>query len=239
MKTCINGATIMPFSLEEDIVAAGKVGFEGIEIWTDKLKKYLTTYSVEDLKLLLKENNIEVASICPFFLRAFGEIEISLKEIEWGAKISSELNCPVLIVCPDVPPENLPYTEAVKIAGKSVRRCAEIGKNYGVKLAIEPLGMHPFVPGPKQALDIIEASESEFIRLILDTFHYYKSAISMEEIEKIPVEKLFIVHINDCESLPREKLRDANRLYPGLCVIPLIEILKILFKKQIPTVSFS
>lgn len=232
MKTCINGATTMPFSLEEDIIAAGKTGFEGIEIWTDKLKNYLKHSSIENLKFLLKENNIEVASICPFFLRAFGDTETSLKEIEWGAKIASELKCSVLLLCPDSPQNNLSYKEAVRIAGGSLKKYAEISSYYGVKLAIEPLGMHPFIPGPKQALDIIESSGSEFVGLMIDTFHYYKSSISIEEIEKIPFEKLLIVHINDCEPFPREKLSDKHRVYPGLGVIPLIEILKIFYKKK-------
>lgn len=232
MKISINGATTMPFSLEKDIIAAGKIGFEGIEIWTDKLKNYINNFSIENLKLLLKENNIEVASICPFPLRLFGEIEVYLKEIEWGAEISSKLNCPILLVCPDIPPKDLSYKEAVKISGESLKRYAERSSYYGVKLAIEPLGMHPFIPGPKQALDIIESSGSEFVGIIMDTFHFYKSSIPMEEIEKIPVEKLLIVHISDCESIPKEKLNDGNRLYPGLGIIPLVEILKILTKKR-------
>jgi len=66
---------------------------------------------------------------------------------------------------------------------------------------------------------------------MMDTFHYYKSGISLEEIEAIPAEKLLLVHINDCEDLPREKLTDKNRLYLGLGVIPLKDILKILKKK--------
>ena len=37
-------------------------------------------------------------------------------------------------------------------------------------------------------------------------------------------EKLFIFHINDAEDLPKEKLTDAHRLYPGLGILPLKEI---------------
>jgi len=37
MKTCINGATMMPHPLEKDIEAAGEAGFQGVEIWRDKL----------------------------------------------------------------------------------------------------------------------------------------------------------------------------------------------------------
>ena len=56
---------------------------------------------------------------------------------------------------------------------------------------------------------------------MMDTFHYFKSRVSIEEIAAIPIEKLLIVHVNDCEDLPREELRDSNRLYPSLGIIPL------------------
>jgi len=231
MKTCINEATTMPYSLEEDLVSAGKIGFEGIELWVDKVKKYLESHSVNELKALLENNRVKPASICPFFLNSFGDIDASIKNIEWGAKIAVEIGCPVLLVCPDVPPKELSHSEAIRIASSNARRCAEIVKSYGVKLAIEPLGMHPFVPGPKEAIEIIESANHNFLGLMMDTFHYYKSGVSLEDIESIPIEKLFLVHINDCEDLPREVLTDKNRLYLGLGVIPLKEILKILSKK--------
>ncbi|MBC7319164.1 sugar phosphate isomerase/epimerase [bacterium] len=231
MKSCINEATTMPYSLEEDITSVSKVGFEGIELWVDKVKKYLESHSTCELKVLLERDNLKPASICPFFFNSFGDIDASIKSIEWGAKIAREIGCDLLVICPDIPPKDMSYKEAVKIAGNNARKCAEVTSSYGVKLAIEPLGMHPFIPGPKEALDIVESANHDFLGIIMDTFHYYKSGVSLEEIEAIPVEKLLLVHINDCEDLPREVLTDKNRLFLGLGVIPLKEILKILKKK--------
>ena len=37
-------------------------------------------------------------------------------------------------------------------------------------------------------------------------------------------EKIFILHINDAEKLPKAELQDAHRLFPGEGVIPLAEI---------------
>ena len=56
MKSCINGATTMPYTLEQDIVAAAQTGFEGLEIWWDKLATYLENYSTDELKQLLAEH---------------------------------------------------------------------------------------------------------------------------------------------------------------------------------------
>ena len=55
MKSCINGATTMPYSLEQDIAAAAQAGFEGLEIWWDKLVTYLDSHSTDDLKEIAGE----------------------------------------------------------------------------------------------------------------------------------------------------------------------------------------
>jgi len=233
MKICLNEATTMPYSLEQDIISLGESKmFDGIEIWAEKLRKFLIDGSEQSLKEIIAKNNLRVAAICPFFLRSFGDMSQTINEIKWGSEIASNLSCDVLLLCPDIPPSNLSYPEAVKIAGKALKECCKITGNYGIRIALEPLGMHPFIPGPKQAMDIIEESQSENAGFIMDTFHYYKSGVSIEEIENIPIEKLLIVHINDCENRPKEELNDGHRLYPGLGVIPLYDILKVLKNKN-------
>ncbi len=63
MKIALNGATTMRADLETDIKAAGDAGFELIEIWAAKLREFLKTKTVDDLKKLLIENNLEPYSI--------------------------------------------------------------------------------------------------------------------------------------------------------------------------------
>lgn len=62
----------------------------------------------------------------------------------------------------------------------------------------------------------------------MDTFHYYKSSVPLDEIRRLPREQLLIVHVNDCINLPREQLNDSHRVYPGHGVIPLVEEFRIL-----------
>ncbi|MGC8835012.1 MAG: sugar phosphate isomerase/epimerase family protein, partial [Armatimonadota bacterium] len=111
------------------------------------------------------------------------------------------------------------------------RRYADAVHRYGVKVAIEPLGMHPFVPGPAEALRIINRANHPALGLMMDTFHYYKSGVPIEDVKNIPIDKLFIVHINDCEDKPREELNDGHRLYPGEGILPLVETLRVLREK--------
>jgi 2-keto-myo-inositol isomerase len=96
-----------------------------------------------------------------------------------------------------------------------------------VDLYLEPLGLHPVVPGPMEALEIIEGVGSPNIKVLFDVFHYYRSGVSLEDIAATPVERLGAIHVNDCEDLPREELNDFKRLYPTLGVLPVAEMLRI------------
>ncbi len=63
---------------------------------------------------------------------------------------------------------------------------------------------------------------------MMDTFHYYKSGVSMESIAKIPADELLVVHVNDCQDRPRDQLQDSHRLYLGEGVIPLTKMFGVL-----------
>ncbi|RLE92622.1 MAG: isomerase, partial [Thermoprotei archaeon] len=54
---------------------------------------------------------------------------------------------------------------------------------------------------------------------------------SLDHLREVPGDKLFFVHINDCEDLPRDKLADKHRLFCGEGVIPLVDVLKIFREK--------
>jgi len=62
------------------------------------------------------------------------------------------------------------------------------------------------------------------VGLVVDTFHFYLGNSSLESLQKVDPEKIFIFHINDSEDLPRNELQDKNRLLPGKGIIPLREI---------------
>jgi 2-keto-myo-inositol isomerase len=61
--------------------------------------------------------------------------------------------------------------------------------------------------------------------MVIDTFHFYAGGSVLADIGRLPVERLFVVHLNGCEDLPRGQLTDAHRLYPGEGVIPIDGIL--------------
>ena len=227
MQACINGATTHPYALEEHLVAAGAAGFPLVEIWAGKLQTYLEHHTVTDLRRSLAAAGVAVAAICPYRLQCFGDWRQGLAAVERAAALAAALEAPVLLVCPDAPGAEEMGPDALARAGERARAYAEAAARSGVRLAIEPLGGHRFVPGPREAMALIRAAGAPpALGLMLDTFHYYKSGVAEEDIAAVPAERWMILHVNDCPPGPAAALRDADRLYPGEGILPLVTTLQ-------------
>lgn len=221
MKSGINGATTMPYSLEQDIAAAARAGFEGLEIWWDKLVTYLDKHSADDLKQELENSGLIPVSICPLRIWPFRDSEPARQEFRDAVQLAPKIGCKLLAVCPDFQPARLSREEALAIHAKELAVMARLAADSGVHLTVEPIGGHTLVPGPTEALKLIEmAGAPENVGVLMDTFHYFRSGVSDQEIQGIPLDKLDIVHVNDCEDGALNELTDAHRLYPTLGVIP-------------------
>jgi 2-keto-myo-inositol isomerase len=230
MKIALNGATTMHADLETDIKAASAAGYELIEIWAAKLREFLKTKTVADLKRLLEANNLEpysINSIEHITFRAAADYENIKRETEELSKIANEINCPYVVVVPGKLPNNASEEEIIEESVKVLNELADIAEKYNVGLAFEFLGQFDC---SVQTLDldkkIIERVNRENVGLVIDTFHFYAGNSSFEAIETLDPNKLFIFHINDAENLPKESLTDAHRLYPGEGILPIKEIKK-------------
>lgn len=228
MKLALNGATTMSADLETDIRAASVAGFDLIEIWAAKLREFLKTRSVADLKKLLDENNLQPYSINSIEHITFRNQEDYTKikaETEELSKIAAEINCPYIVVVPGKLPENASKEEIVNESVKVLSELSDIAEAYNVGLAFEFLGQTDCsVQTLDLAKEIVEQVNRTNVGLVIDTFHFYAGNSTFEAIETLSPEKLFIFHINDAEDLPKEQLTDAHRLYPGTGILPIQEI---------------
>ena len=228
MKIALNGATTMHADLETDIKAAGQAGYDLVELWASKLRTYLATHSVADLKSLLTENNVEAYSINSIEHITFRKPEdyesIKAQCGELSA-IAGELACPYIVVVPGKLPDGATKEEIIDESVCVLNELADITEPYGVSLAFEFLGQPDC---SVQTLDlcneIVEAIDRKSIGNVIDTFHFYAGNSTFEAIDSMKPEKLFIFHINDAEDLPKEQLTDAQRLYPGMGILPIREM---------------
>ena len=228
MKIALNGATTMHADLETDIKAAKEAGFDLIEIWAAKLREFLKTKTVADLKNLLTEASIEpysINSIEHITFRNAEDYEKIKAETEELSSVAGEIGCPYVVVVPGKLPENATKEEIIDESAKVLNELADIAEKHNVSLAFEFLGQ---TDCSVQTIDlcneIVEKIDRKNVGNVIDTFHFYAGNSTFEAIDKMNPEKLFIFHINDAEDLPKENLTDAHRLYPGEGILPIREI---------------
>jgi 2-keto-myo-inositol isomerase len=229
MRLALNGATTMRAELLEDISAASAAGFDCLEIWAAKLRKYLRTGSTAELKARLDEAGLEPYSINSIEHITFktGEAhEQVVQQCEELCRIASEIGCPYVVVVPSPRPEGATWPDVVEESVKVLTELGRIAERHGVALAFEFLGQ-PLcsVQTLAEADEIVKRVARPGVGLVIDSFHFYAGGSRLSDIDELDAERLFIFHINDAEARPREQLEDKHRLLPGLGVLPLREII--------------
>lgn len=228
MKLALNGATTMRADLATDIRAASAAGFDCLEIWASKLRRFLEENSTARLKSLLAEQGLEPYSINSIervtFRDAGGHARL-LEECKDLCRIAAEINCPYIVVVPGLLPDGKSWNDVVEESVRVLEELGRIAAEQGVALAFEFLGQ-PLcsVQTLEQAAEIVTRLARANVGLVLDSFHFYAGGSKIESIDALDAQKLFIFHINDAEDLPREQLEDSHRLLPGLGILPLKEI---------------
>ena len=225
--TCKENSTV-----ENDLLLCEKYGYDYIELRLDMLQEYLKTHTVDDLKAFFAKSHIK-----PFAFNSIENINFCTPE-EWeklvelftfGCKVAQQIGNPYIIVVPTVTSEICTRNEK-EIFDDSVKvlnELADIAEPYGVKLSFEPIGDKKWcVNSVRQALEIVNAVNRDSVGLTVDCINVYlhDKCADVDFIRKIPKEKLFVFHINDCEDLPLGILDHCHRLMPGLGAIPVQEV---------------
>jgi 2-keto-myo-inositol isomerase len=228
LKTCFNTITAgLDRRLEDIIEACGKARFDGMELDLRAIDEAAGRVSLADISRMLSDRGLASVSVMAFDLAPFAEDDAAYERFRRGADAAKTLGAPILLTyCAARLPAGMSREAALDAAGKRARRYAEAAQP--VKVALEPIGGAELMGGPTAALDIGRRSNAGNVGIMMDTFHYYKSAVPDADILAIPRDKLLIVHVNDSEDLPRAELRDSHRLHVGEGILPLDHDLKLI-----------
>lgn len=219
----------MKADLETDIRAASEAGFDRLEIWASKLRPFLETHSPADLNDLFAAHRIKPYSINSIeritFRDAAGNRTLQA-ECEELCRIAEEIRCPYIVVVPSPRPASASRSEVIEESTRVLGELGGIAAKRGIGLGFEFLGQ-PDCSVSTLALadEIVRGAGRTNVGLVIDSFHFYAGGSTIESIDALDAERLFIFHINDAEDLPRERLQDHHRLLPGLGILPLQQII--------------
>ena len=151
MKLAFHGGTSMKCDLVTDVEVSVRAGFKGLEVWGGKIDDYLHKNSLEKLRKLFVDNNLEPTSISSIEFIAFRGDEY--KQIQDRCRelsiISEYIGCSTLVMVPSPTPQkeengvltlDVPWDEVVTEYVTVLRDLGDIAKPHGVKLAFEFIG---------------------------------------------------------------------------------------------------
>jgi 2-keto-myo-inositol isomerase len=198
------------------------------------LKKYFENHTINDLVSFFASSRIK-----PYAFNSIENINFCtgtqwddlVKLLTFGCETAQAIGNPYIIVVPTMGDDMYLKTkrEVFDDSVAALNRLADIAKPYGVRLAFEPIGDKRWcVRSLDQALEIIRAVNRDDVGLALDSINLflYNRLENIDTIDDVPLEKIFVYHIDDCEDLPLGTLDHCHRLYPGDGCIPLEAITK-------------
>ena len=229
MQIALNGATTMKADLATDFQAAKAAGFAYLEIWAEKLRTFLQHKTTLELSELIANSGVPPLSINSIEHVTFRDSDTwngIKKQCAELSEIAEKIGCPFIVVVPSpLPNPGVTRTEVIAESARVLGQLCDIAARHNVSLAFEFLGQTDCsVPTLDLAHEIVRATERSNLGVVIDSFHFYAGGSTIEMVEALDPNLIYVFHINDAENLPREQLLDKHRLLPGLGILPLREL---------------
>jgi 2-keto-myo-inositol isomerase len=228
MKLAFHGATTMTSDLETDIAVSAHAGFKALEVWAEKMDRYLAAHSLADLKALFVDHAVTPLALNSIEFIAFrgseyAQVQARLHEL---GRIAQVIGCPTVVVVPSPLPErSMPWSDVVAEYVMVLRDLSDIANLYNIRLSFEFLGFGwCSVRTPRAAFEIVQKCDRDNVGMTIDAAHFYGGGGLLNELDQLDSIRIFAFHLDDLEDTPKEAITDGTRLLPGLGVVPLDKI---------------
>ena len=211
---CLNTSTIRPTPFPDKIRIAAAAGFTAIEPWNDEVTALeLAGESVAEIRKLIEDAGLRVPSMIALhgWTAPDGEeYRRALEECKRRMDQAAALGCPTIVASP--PPGDIDLTLAADRFGDLVA----LGKEVGVTPSMEFLGFVSKVHTLDSAWRIVEHCGFPDLPIVADVFHLLRGGGSLDELLRVPGDRISIFHINDLPQVPPYIAQtDADRVMLG------------------------
>lgn len=194
-------------TLLEIVTLIAETGYDGIELWANHVNNKT---NLETLKNVLKQNNLSVPMLAPYFDFTSGtdKWQQSIKTAEHFAELASFLNVPLIRAFTGIVGSAEATESQKRDCIKGLRQICQIAEKKGIIIALET---HPstLVDNIDSTLWLIENVGSENLKVNLDIYHMF-------EVYKDPImvlDALFshIVHVHAKNALFEPEQREQAK----------------------------
>ncbi|MEM8955198.1 MAG: sugar phosphate isomerase/epimerase [Verrucomicrobiota bacterium] len=237
MRLSLNSSTIKTTPLLDKIRIAGEAGYEGIELWAVEIYQHIGRGGeVSDVEKALADHNLQVP--CFIAVRNWGETAgweytLALDEARRRFELAARLKCPY-VVC--TPPIEQPGFDTLHTDYQDL---LQIGGETGVHAILEYISFFASlnnVPDTVTVMDrtdeLLDDSAQHKSITILDAFHNWNSKTTLDDIRKLPLDRIAHYHIDDAHpDIPSGQQKDPDRVMLGEGQIDLKSELQVLVEK--------
>jgi sugar phosphate isomerase/epimerase len=241
-KYCLNTSTVRDAEgksrpLPELIDIARKAGYDAIEPWIQEIDAYLKAGgTLKELRKRFEDAGLAVPDVIGFAewivedeARRKKGLEAAKRDMGWAA----EIGCPRIAAPPvgatggaskrDDPKFTQPVIDLVAAADR-YRALLEIGKAVNVTPVVEIWGFSKTLRRLGEALCVAAESGDGKACILPDVYHLYKGGSDFTGLGLIVGNAIGIFHVNDYPKIARDKITDADRVYPGDGIAPLKDV---------------
>lgn len=238
---CLNTSTIRGQDLEltEEIKTAAEAGYDGVEIWMNKLTAHLESGgTTKEIKSLAADLGIRIESCISFpqwIVDDEKKREDAYEQARKEMKLLAEVGCSK-VAAPPAGATKPPSLNLLEVAAR-YRKLLEIGKETGVLPQLELWGFSHNLHLFGEVMYVATEAAHPDACILPDVYHIYKGGSDFEGLRMLDPTAIHMFHVNDYPSSPsREDIKDSDRVFPGDGVAPLNRILQLLANKNKPIV---
>ncbi len=195
MKLCMNLSTLAHVDLETQLLICAQGGFGAVGLRLNKLEEYFSHgKTAQDVRQLC-----EALALLPLELNAFpdwiyrqGEAQkAAMDRLGRFSRLAAALGCPLLIL-----PTQCDGAHDEALARENFAEACRVASQVNTRVALEFVPWSP-IDTAKKAWDVVRYVNHPYGGLVLDSFHYVKGGSRLADLQEIPIEKVFLVHLAD------------------------------------------
>ena len=222
---CLNTSTIRPAGLMEKIGVAAETGWPAVELWLDDVIAYCASGgSVRDVVRALDDAGLVLPSVIAlkYWSGTHGaERDAAMEEVRRRLDLAAALGAPSVVVTPTE------HREPIEETGRRYGELLALGEKVGVRPSFEFIGRFEQYNNISISLEAMRATGRDDTRIVVDAFHIHRGEGEIADLEKVPMDRISIFHIDDAPAHPpRETQLDKDRVMPGDGVIDLPAVVR-------------
>lgn len=228
-------------NLSEAIAAAKQGGFQGLEVYAPEIANLIESQSVDEVKRLFESAGMRPAGfLIPFEWRCSeDDWKRGLEELPRIAKAAAAIGITRAGTWILSASDELPFSDNHRFHIQRLKPIAAILGEHGIRFGLEFLGpktlredkAHPFIHTLGEMLELA-AEVGPNVGLLLDSWHWYTSGGTAEDLATLRPEQVVYVHVNDAPAgISLDQQQDLQRRWPGATgIIPIATFLRTLKK---------